>query len=193
MTIITIDFEASCLPYHGRSFPIEVGIASARTPSRSWLIRPHEAWTGWDWTSEAQSLHGIARDQLYRDGLPVDHVMAELAAAVGDARGFADSYLDAQWLGVLASAAGTAPPVEIRHVEEVIDRLGADDADIARAQALANAQSFARHRAGGDAQWLAAFITALEAIVADRERAGERPLFDRVASRADHPPIGIAA
>ncbi|AGH51990.1 hypothetical protein G432_21550 (plasmid) [Sphingomonas sp. MM-1] len=193
MTIITIDFEASCLPCHGRSFPIEVGIASVGDLSCSWLIRPHEAWTGWDWTSEAQSLHGIARDQLYHDGLPADRVMAELAAAVGDARVFADSYLDAQWLRTLAGAAGTAPPVDIRHIEEVIDRLGADDADIARAQALVNAQSFARHRAGGDAQWLATFIAKLAAIVADREGAGERPLFDWVASRAVHPAIGVAA
>lgn len=193
MTIITIDFEASCLPCHGRSFPIEVGIASADGRARSWLIQPHDDWTGWDRTAEAQSLHGLTREQLDRDGLPVDHVIGELTAAVGGRRVIADSYLDATWLGTLADASGTAPPISIGHIEEVIDRLGAGDADIARAQALANARSFLRHRAGGDAQWLAAFITALATIVEDRQCTMERPLFDWAAPCPMRPAIGIAA
>lgn len=193
MHIITIDFEASCLPCHGRSFPIEVGIAGADGRSRSWLIRPHDDWTGWDWTAEAQSLHGLTRAQLDRDGVPADRVLAELTAAVGGRRVIADSYLDATWLGTLANAAGTVPPICIGHIEEVIDQLGADDAAIARAESLVNARSFTRHRAGGDAQWLAAFITALETIVQDREPAGERPLFDWAAPRPVHSPIPIAA
>jgi hypothetical protein len=193
MTIITIDFEASCLPCHGRSFPIEVGIASADGRARSWLIRPHDNWAGWDWTDEAQSLHGLTREQLDRDGLPVDRVIGELTAAVGDTRVIADSYLDATWLGTLADAAGTGPPISIGHIEEVIDQLGAADADIARAQALANARSVLRHRAGGDAQWLAAFITALATTVEDRQSAIERPLFDWAASRPLRSPIHIAA
>nr|MEC6700676.1 hypothetical protein [Sphingobium sp. SJ10-10] len=39
MNYVTIDFEVSCLPHHGRSFPIEVGIADSQG-SRAWLIRP---------------------------------------------------------------------------------------------------------------------------------------------------------
>lgn len=192
MTIIAIDFEASCLPCHGRSFPIEVGIASAGGPSRSWLIRPHDAWAGWDWTSEAQSLHGLTRDRLTREGLAAAQVMAELAAAIGDARVVADSYLDSLWLATLAEAAGTPPRIEIGHVEEVIDRLGAGDADIARARDAASGQAFARHRAGGDAQWLASFIAALETIV-ERDETAEPPLFDWAAARAVRAPVGIAA
>ena len=55
---MAIDFEASCLPRHGRSFPIEVGIAGGGI-ARSWIIRPHAAWAGWDWTAEAEALHGL--------------------------------------------------------------------------------------------------------------------------------------
>ncbi|BAV63236.1 hypothetical protein [Sphingobium cloacae] len=193
MTFISIDFEASCLPYHGRSFPIEVGIACAGEAARSWLIRPHDDWAGWDWTGEAQSLHGLTRERLERDGLPAEHVIAELTAAIGTSRLVADSYLDAVWLTTLADAARTDSPAEIVHIEEVIDRLGADDAEIARAQVRVNACSFVRHRAGGDAQWLAEFIAALEAIVAEREPAGGPPLFNWAAPRPALWPIGIAA
>lgn len=193
MSLVAIDFEASCLPCHGRSFPIEVGIAMAGGLTRSWLIRPHDAWAGWDWTREAQSLHGLTRERLDRDGLPADHVMAELTAAIGTSRLVADSYLDAGWLATLADAAGIASPTKIAHIEEVIDRLGAQDTEIARAQARANARSLIRHRAGGDAQWLAAFIAALETIVAERVPMGEPPLFNWAAPRPVSSPAKIAA
>ena len=39
MGIVTIDFEASCLPQRGRSYPIEVGIAGNKG-SLAWLIQP---------------------------------------------------------------------------------------------------------------------------------------------------------
>jgi len=193
MNILTIDFEASCLPCHGRSFPIEVGIADAGASCRAWLIRPHDGWAGWDWTSEAQSLHGLTRDRLEREGLPVERVIAELAEAVGDRPVIADSYLDAEWLATLAAAAGVSPPLRIGHVEEVIDRLGARDAQIAQAQALADAAAFTRHRASGDAQWLRAFITALEAIAAIRPGMPEPPMFDWTPPRPTHPALGAAA
>ena len=78
MTVITIDFEASCLPRHGLSYPIEVGIAR-KGQARSWLIRPHDDWAGWHWSAEAEALHGLSRDRVEREGLPVETVLAELA------------------------------------------------------------------------------------------------------------------
>ena len=71
MTLIALDFEASCLPRHGRSYPIEIGIADEHGLIRSWLIRPPDAWAGWGWTQEAERLHGISKEQLARDGLPL--------------------------------------------------------------------------------------------------------------------------
>lgn len=177
MSIITIDFEASCLPCHGRSFPIEVGIASDATRARSWLIRPHPDWVEWDWTDQAQSLHGLTRSQLERDGLPIDLVVDQLAKAVRGYHVIADSYLDGEWLDTLVKAAGVPSPCRIGHVEEVIDRLGATSDDIARALTALEHQSFARHRAGDDARWLASFIAQLEQQALVDEPAMDAPLF----------------
>lgn len=69
-SLLAIDFEASCLPRHGRSFPIEVGVADGEGWSRAWLISPHADWDDWHWTSEAENEHGITREQNDRDGLP---------------------------------------------------------------------------------------------------------------------------
>ncbi|GFE75937.1 hypothetical protein NTCA1_35860 [Novosphingobium sp. TCA1] len=41
---ILIDFEASCLPEYGLSFPIEVAAARIDGQSRAWLIRPLPVW-----------------------------------------------------------------------------------------------------------------------------------------------------
>jgi len=40
MGIITIDFEASCLPQRGPSYPIEVGIAGDGGPPGSFSLTP---------------------------------------------------------------------------------------------------------------------------------------------------------
>lgn len=157
LTILTIDFEASCLPRHGRSFPIEVGIA-ADGVTRSWLIRPHDSWAGWDWTAEAQALHGLSRDRIEQDGEPAATVLAELAAATLGRRVVADSLLDQQWLDTLALAAGASAPFHIDHVATLFDEQGADEARIAAAVAYADKQGAVRHRAAGDALWLAAVV-----------------------------------
>ncbi len=157
MSIIAIDFEASCLPRHGRSYPIEVGIAGDGI-DRSWLIRPHDSWTGWDWTPEAQALHGLSRAQIERDGLPVQQVLAELDAAVGGRRVVADSLIDQYWLDTLAAAAGFRTPFVIGHASALFDEHRADEPRISAAMAHADILSPARHRAGDDARWLAALI-----------------------------------
>lgn len=157
MTVLTIDFEASCLPRHGRSFPIEVGIADDRI-SRSWLIRPHRDWWGWDWTERAQALHGLTRARIDDEGLPVDEVLAQLTEAVAGRRVVADSRIDQYWLDTLAAAAGRQSPFTIVHVSDLLGEMGVDDAAIGRAVAAADIACPARHRAGSDALWLSALI-----------------------------------
>lgn len=175
MRIVAIDFEASCLPRHGRSFPIEVGIADDSGSARSWLIRPHADWAGWDWTAEAESLHGISREQLEREGLPVETVAAELATALHGRRAIADSWLDDVWMQTLAAAARVSAPARVGHVEEVIDALHAPmDAVVAVLREI-ETRDFAWHRAGDDARRLMAFIEALHALPASRTADG--PLF----------------
>ncbi|WCP12708.1 hypothetical protein sphantq_01110 [Sphingobium sp. AntQ-1] len=160
MHIITIDFEASCLPRHGRSFPIEVGIADGDR-SRSWLIRPHDSWAGWDWTAEAEALHGLNRERIACEGQPAAVVLAELAGATQGRRVVADSLIDQYWLDTLAAAAGAPTPFTIQHVATLFDEQGADERRIIAAMAFADGQGATRHRAAGDALWLSALIAHL--------------------------------
>ncbi|AMK17415.1 MULTISPECIES: 3'-5' exonuclease [Sphingobium] len=157
MTILAIDFEASCLPRHGRSFPIEVGVAVDGW-SESWLIRPHESWRGWDWTAQAQALHGLTLERLYREGLPVEAVFDRLVAAVDGRRVVADSHIDQYWLETLSRAAGEPAPFAIDHVSRLLDEYGARDECIVAAVAQADARHPLRHRAASDAAWLSTLL-----------------------------------
>ncbi|MCP1472011.1 hypothetical protein J3E64_003726 [Sphingobium sp. OAS761] len=162
MTVLAIDFEASCLPRHGRSFPIEVGLASDRW-TRSWLIRPHADWSDGHWTAEAEALHGIDRATIEREGMPADVVLAELAQTAGEARIVADSRLDQYWLEQLAAAARRPPPFAIHHVALILEESGTDEAGIVAAVAAADRRCPQRHRAGSDALWLATLMAHLPA------------------------------
>lgn len=174
LTIFTIDFEASCLPRHGLSYPIEVGIAAVGTgdgKAQSWLIRPHDDWVGWHWSEEAEALHGLSLDQVNRYGLPVETVLAELAAACDGRRMVADSMIDQYWLDTLADAAGQAVPFLIDHVSMLLDEHRADEQRIGAAVAFADARHAARHRAASDALWLAALLDHLSAAPVLERRA----------------------
>jgi len=172
MAILTIDFEASCLPRHGRSYPIEVGIADRNGRSRAWLIRPHHSWKDWGWTKEAESLHGISYEVLLRDGQLVDVVAQELCQAVRGHRLIADSSLDRYWLETLVSAANIVPPTSIEHISGVLDELGATNEDILSAQGDLSRRGFRRHRAGDDARWLSGLIEILTDAAITRELRG---------------------
>lgn len=175
LTILTIDFEASCLPRHGLSYPIEVGIAGDGK-AQSWLIRPHDDWAGWHWSAEAEGLHGLSLDQVNRDGLAVETVLAELVAAVAGHRLVADSVIDQYWLETLADAAGQATPFMIDHVSLLLDEHGAGERRIMEAVALADARYPQRHRAASDALWLSSLLDH----IADKPIV-ERPALARLA------------
>jgi hypothetical protein len=173
MAILTIDFEASCLPCHGRSYPIEVGIADASGRSQSWLICPHRSWDGWDWTQEAQSLHGLTHERLEREGLPASVVAEQLVRALAGHRVIADSTIDAYWLAALAKAANIFPPAKIEYIGTLFDELGTTSSEILLAQTQVDRLAFRRHRAGEDARWLFALIQILMDLSASRARAAQ--------------------
>lgn len=158
--MLAIDFEASCLPRHGRSFPIEVGLAGT-DGARSWIIRPHPDWAGWGWTAEAEALHGLSRARIERDGLPAHVVLDQLVEAVGGQRVVADSLIDPYWLETLAAAAGRAAPFAIDHVATLLDERQVDEAQISEAVRIADQRCPTRHRAGSDALWLACVMAQL--------------------------------
>ena len=187
MDWVTIDFEASCLPRHGRSYPIEVGISGPLGTS-SWLIRPLPRWREWDWTQEAFSLHGISQARLDEEGLDPPMVLAQLRGAIGTARVIADSPLDCLWWQTLAEAAGPDSAawwreIHIQHVTEVFDELGATADQIRFAQRRADWLCPDRHRAGADANWLRTLLTVLSQRIAD-DRADAAPWPTEVATPA---------
>jgi hypothetical protein len=167
MDFVAIDFEASCLPRHGRSFPIEVAISGAEG-TRSWLIAPHATWQGWDWTDEAARLHGITRDDLERHGQAPSLVLAELTQAIAGRRVFADSSLDSEWLALLAKGADNKAHDRIEHAGALLDELGAAAVEIETARHFADRYCQARHRAGADARWLWYLLARLQDIASAR-------------------------
>lgn len=186
MNYVTIDFEASCLPRHGRSFPIEVGIAG-HEGARSWLIRPITGADRWDWTLEAAALHRIDPRELDRDGLPPHRAYAELSRAIDGRRVVADSILDAYWWSLLAGVAGEEADNRIVPVGALFDEWGVSTEDIMAAQRHADALCPGRHRAADDARWLWTVLTTLERTKVDSfwnasavaSIAGRRPIRSR--------------
>ncbi len=161
MAFIAIDFEASCLPQYGRSFPIEVGIADASGWSQSWLIRPHASWSDWQWSAEAEGLHGITREKLDAEGLDVADVAARLKAAVHGRDVIADSYFDDSWSRALFEAAGDPLHLPVRCLAELRAFNDVGNDRLKAALASVDLQRLRRHRAEDDARWLAQLLAEL--------------------------------
>lgn len=159
--VALIDFEASCLPAHGASFPIEVALARTDGSSHTWLIRPHPRWEHWDWTQEAEDLHGITRKILEKDGEAPEKVLAELAEAADGCDVFADAELDAYWLEVLASAVRKPVPFPIRFLGELFVERGFTREQVTDALDEAKAQLPREHVARDDAKRLALAVRLL--------------------------------
>ncbi|SFF78149.1 hypothetical protein SAMN05518801_101479 [Novosphingobium sp. CF614] len=156
-----IDFEASCLPEYGQSFPIEVAIARIDGLSRAWLIRPCEAWKYWDWSEEAENLHGISRELLAQKGQPPAQVLAEMAEFARECNVYADADLDAYWLEVLCQAVGARLPFPVRYLGEFIQKRGYTRSQVVAALQEAKRRLPKEHLAREDAKRLALVVKLL--------------------------------
>lgn len=120
---IFIDIEASGITRG--CYPIEVGWAQAETVggtvrlhARSVLVRPTEAWRSDPsrWVEASVAAHGIAWDELMREGALVESVCDVLDAAftgevVASDTGAGD--WDDEWLLMIYEAAGRARPWDL--------------------------------------------------------------------------------
>lgn len=181
MSFIAIDFEASCLPQVGRSFPIEVGIATPDGWCRSWLIRPHARWADWQWSEDAQALHGLTLERLHDEGMEPAAVAACLREAVGDRLLVADSVLDDYWSRTLFDAAGEPAHLPVTSLGTLPRFHAVDPARIEAAVASADRNRLNRHRAADDARWLASLIADLGIFAAGND-AGADPSGDRLVA-----------
>lgn len=159
--LAVIDFEASCLPEHGQSYPIEVAVARIDGENRAWLIRPLRAWEHWDWSQEAEALHGISRAMLDCDGLPASQVLAEIIEFVGDCAVYSDAELDEYWLEVLCQGLAAALPFPIRYLGEWMVEHGFTRPQVVVALEEAKARLPKEHLAREDAKRLAMVVRLL--------------------------------
>jgi hypothetical protein len=166
VSLFTFDFEASCLPAYGKSYPIEVGLCEVATGEvEFWIIKPAPQWLDWDWNPAAERLHGLSRDVLNDVGVRAGVVLSRLHGIAAN-RVVSDSGLDSYWLNTLSQAAGFPPPFEIELVDVVLNQMPiasgpAGQAEVERAQALALERYPKLHHAGEDARRLAEVIRIL--------------------------------
>lgn len=161
--VAIIDFEASCLPEDNFSYPIEVALAKVGGPTRSWLIRPTAEWEYWDWSDDAEALHGISRALLQREGLPVRQVLAELKEEAAGCDVYADCDLDAYWLETLAAACKEPLPFPVRYVGELLSQRGFERREVLAALNRAKEERPTEHIARDDARRLAMTLRLLSA------------------------------
>lgn len=101
--IAFLDFEASSLGRHG--FPIEIAWVFESGEEESHLIRPAAGWTEWD--AAAQAVHGIPRNALEWQGMPVQELGPRMLRILAGHRLYASApSWDGQWLSRLLRAAG---------------------------------------------------------------------------------------
>lgn len=151
-----LDIEASGLGPD--SYPIEIAWCSL-DGEQSWsvLINPETAgdWEAWDDYAEA-AIHGIARDELLREGQDVVTVARELEARLGGEEVFSDAvHFDDFWLRQLFSAVGRDNPVRLQPLQSIHCSRYA----IEVAEAVAGFEP--PHRALADCRGLAGIVRAV--------------------------------
>lgn len=163
--IAILDFEASCRPNVGRSYPIEVAVGIPETGEiRSWLIKPERAWIAeWDWYYESELVHGLTRDHLLAQGLARAQVVRELSAVIGNREVVSDHPpAEGYWLAVLFGEEKLRPVGALGALLEEIAGGGLPGrAMLERAHAHARHVAPRTHRAGDDVRHMMAVLQEL--------------------------------
>jgi hypothetical protein len=109
-----VDIESSGLGPD--SWPVSIAWHILETGAEGHLlIQPAPTWVGWQ--EEAEEIHGISRDRLERDGLPVGDAARQIAQALGDVDVHSDApALDQAWIDrIFADARRLAVPAIRRY------------------------------------------------------------------------------
>ena len=118
-----IDLEASSLS--SDSYPIEVGVVLHTGERYCALIMPDESWQDWD--LEAEKVHQITKDVLQKYGKPVDKVVDELNALLGNQTVYSDGWVvDDSWVKKLFYTAHKSPTFTVSTLELILteDQMG---------------------------------------------------------------------
>ena len=143
-----IDIEASGLSRD--SYPIEVGLSLANGKHYCQLIKPAKDWTCWD--NEAEKVHGIPRQCLYKHGESCTKVALELNQLLQNQTVYTDGWVvDQPWLIKLFFAAGIEQKFYISDLQMILSEKQMDIWHAIKNQ-VALDLNLQRHRASFDAQ-----------------------------------------
>ena len=161
-----LDIEASGF---GRdSYPIEVGFVLPDGESFCSLIRPATGWTHWD--PEAERVHHISRETLFKHGRGLDEVAALLNDRLAGRTVYSDAWShDYTWLAVLFEAAGTTPSIKLDNLRALLTEQEAAFWNVVKTQ-VTTEMRLQRHRASSDAKILQHTLMRLRAPLPQRSR-----------------------
>lgn len=143
-----MDIEASGF---GRgSYPIEVGYILENGDTYCSLIRPMEDWSHWD--VEAENLHGITRDALFKHGRAALDIARQLNEALKGMTLYSDAWgQDNSWLQRLFHDVGVWPTFKLESIRCIISESQIEFWNGARKEVELEL-AIPRHRASSDAR-----------------------------------------
>lgn len=159
--ILILDLEASA----PEGYPIEIGFADLDLSTgaidvSSKLIKPPKAWVdNYPWDEKSAALHGISREMLEKEGVPVETVAAFAAAMIGS-RTVRTSALvaDHDWLSMLLEHTPRKPKGQVSPLYGIMMLAETTLSDIdERAVEL----GLRPHRAGDGAHLIALHVLAM--------------------------------
>lgn len=114
---ITMDIEASGL---GRnSYPIEIAFVMPDGEQHDYLIKPPAAWDHWD--ARAESLHGITRDKLQREGFQPWDIASEMNDLLAGKTVYSDAWgNDMPWVARIFEAASLPQLFQINAITSLL-------------------------------------------------------------------------
>ncbi|MFB9886485.1 3'-5' exonuclease [Balneatrix alpica] len=147
---IILDIEAS--GFGSGSYPIEVGLALADGSCESFLIRPEPDWT--HWSADAEAVHGLKREDLFREGLPPRTVAQQLNRLLSGQIVYTDAWsFDNTWLSLLFYQANVRQEFKLEALRKLLSEKQAGYWGTIKDQ-VARTFRLTRHRAGDDARML---------------------------------------
>jgi putative intracellular protease/amidase len=142
-----LDFEASGLGTY--SYPIEVGVVMSSGEKYCSLIFPASDWQYWD--DQAEKVHGITRDTLFKYGKPITTVTTELNALLSEKTVYSDGWVvDKPWLTQLFYKSGSEPSFSLSALEMILKEPQMAIWSQTKSEVI-NDLALRRHRASADA------------------------------------------
>lgn len=150
MTIFSptiIDIEAS--GFGIKSYPIEIGVVNHKGQRFCRLVKPLPHWTHWD--EQAESLHGISRQDLHNYGIEPMQVCIELNAFLQSTTAYSDGWVvDSTWINRLFGEVGIAKQFHLSSLELILSEAQMNMWHQVKDNLLTE-HNVRRHRASADA------------------------------------------